>query len=604
MPTSNFWKKAKNILLDKKVALFAMLFTVLFVTKSQSEKWHEWSNSEKTFRPIVRSDGSGYYAYLPQTFIYKDKNFGFIEKTIAKYPDAKMGEFGSYSPSLHGRMNKFFTGVAVCQAPFFLITHYTHSDKYASDGYSLPYQKSVAVGAIAFLLLGLWLSYLVLLYFKISPWVAAFTLTVFALGTPLLYYSVNDPLTAHGYSFAIIALFFYSLIRWTNGKTLIWLLSVAFSLGMIIILRPSNGIAFILFFAMFSSLKEAWRFLLDNLLKKFSHILLAVLLFGLVIMIQILNVHHQLGHWGFNIYGNEGFDNWNKPPFLEVLFGFRKGLFIYAPLCFISLFGFWFFRKKYPATNRFVLLFLFIFIYVTAAWWCWWYGGSLGMRPFIDVTLFFAIGLAFLLQFVRPWLNIMILPFIAFCIYYQFILSIQMDTAILHYANMNKAKYERIFLQTGDRFQWIFHIDDPKRLTAKTKAFSYWNYSDLTKHFIGSPKIKPDDYRIEHMKLNTVFQGKMDSSFMDKKGIRLCSDVSISDDDNLPWIIYDIKIDGQWKESFTDLIGMRIPSLNKPANIESDWIFKKEVFQADSIRIKIHNTHGKTVYERLRFDFY
>lgn len=581
-----------------------MLITVAIVTKKQSEKWHEWSNSEKTFRPIVRSDGSGYYAYLPQVFIYQDRRFQFIDSVIPKYPDAKMGEFGTYTPSLKGRMNKFFTGVAVCQAPFFLLAHYTHSDYFPSDGYSLPYQKALALGAIVFLLLGLWLSYLVLLHYRIQPWVAAFSLSVLALGTPMLYYTVNDPLTAHVYSFTLITLFFYSLLRWKASRSLFWLLTVSFSLGMVIILRPSNGIVFLLYFAVFSNVREAITFLVENFIKRITHLLPALVIFTAILFIQFWNVRFQMGEWGFNIYGGEGFDNWAKPPIGQVLFGFKKGLFVYAPLCFISLLGIWFFCKKHRFTALIFVLFFALFTYVTAAWWCWWYGGSLGMRPFIDVTLIFALGLGFLFQTLKPWLKIVFVPVIAFCIYFQFILSIQMDTAILHFADMNQERFWRIFLRTDDRFQWVFHLDEPKKMKVANREFSYWNYNDLSNAFIGTPKWKPGKFEVEHMRIAPIFQIKVDSNFQQYQGVRLYSEVTIRDRHNRPWMMYEIYKDGKWSENYTDLLGMRIPHVNCPASIESDWIFDSNVRNADSIRFRIHNTHGKSTYDKLRFDFH
>ncbi len=603
MPITKFWAKAKRFILDERIALFAMLFTVLIVAKNQSEKWHQWSDKNKTYRPIVRSDGSGYYAYLPQIFIYKDKRYNFLETVFKRYPNGKMAEFGHIPSDGNGRLNKYFVGVSVCQAPFFIATHALNKKKYISDGYSLPYQKSVAIGAIFFLLLGIWLSYLVLLHCRISPWIGALSITAFVLGTPLLYYAVNDPLTAHAYSFTLISLFLFSLISWKKKRNLQWLLMVAFSYGMVIILRPSNGIVFLLYFAVFPNLKESVQFLVQNLFKKIGHLLPAIAVFSLVLFLQLANVHYQTGEWGFNIYENEGFTNWNKPPFWEVLFGFRKGLFIYAPLCLIGSLGLIFFRNKHALSTKFIFIFLALFTYVTASWWCWWYGGSIGMRPFIDVSLFFILGLALLLQHARKVWSITLLPIIVFCIYYQFVLTIQMETGILHFSEMNKERFVRVFLKTDNRFQWVFHVDQPKKLDSATSPYSYWNFSDLSKSFVGTAKYKPDDYVLEHMKIETLAQHTVDSSYRKLKGLRIYTDMSISDHHNTPWFLFDIYKNGEWKEVYVDFIGMRIPSLHKAFPIKSDWVFSDEVYKADSLRIRLHNTHGETTLRGLRYDF-
>lgn len=602
MPTASRWEKMKLILQHKNVALFVLLFTVLIVAKKQSEKWHQWSNKEKTFRPIVRSDGSGYYAYLPQIFIYDDNRYHFIEKMVNRYPDAKMGEFGNLPEDRNGRVNKYFVGVAICQSPFFLAAHWLHGPEFPSDGYSFPYQRAVAIGAMCYLLLGLWLTYLILLHFRITPWFAAVACGVIALGTTLLYYNVNDPLTAHGYSFAAISFFVYSLIRWRETCTLKWLLLVSFSFAMVILLRPSNGIVFLLYFAFFANLKESWQFLVTNLFKKVKYLIPTVLVFAAVIGLQIINVYYQTGKIGFNIYQNESFSNWNKPPFIDVLFGFRKGLFIYAPITFISLLGYIFLWKKHKSASKIILVFLLVFTYVTASWWNWWYGGSLGMRPFVDVSLLFILGLAFLFQFLKPWLKIALIPIVAFCIYFHFILTIQIDTGILHFAEMNKERFWQVFLKKDIRFQWIFHIDEPKKLNQEPCKISYWNYNELTKSFTGTPKLKPGNFTVEHMLIVTVFQKKIDSLFINMAGLRVHSDITINDHNNVPWFIYDIYSNGEWKEIMVDFIGMRLPSLKEPTPIQSDWVFTEEMRSADSLRIRFHNTHGKTTLGSLRYD--
>lgn len=578
------------MVLHKKVALFAMLLTVLLVAKFQSNKWQDWENEEKTFRPIVRSDGAGYYAYLPQVFIFKDNRFRFVQRVKDKYPDAKMHEFGNATPDNDGVYNKYFCGVALCQLPFFLVTHYTHSDKFASDGYSLPYQKALAIGAIFFLLIGLWLSYWVLLHFRIHPWVAAFSLTVFALGTTLLYYTVNEVLTSHVYSFALISLFFYSLIRWKESQSLGWLLLLVLAYAWVILLRPSNGIVFLLYFALFTNLKEAWRFLVNQLLSKVNRLIPALLLFSSLLFLQMTNVKYQTGHWGFNIYSNEGFTNWNQPPFLDVLFGFKKGLFIYAPLFFVSLFGFLYFRKKFAIANRYVLLFLIVFLYITASWWCWWYGGSLGMRPFVDVSLFFMLGLAFLLQYAKNWMRVVLVPILAFCVYYSFILTIQLDTAILHFADMDFARYKRIFLKTGDRFSWVFHLDEPKSLDHVDGLTQTPKMERPTQQ--GEPR--PFKMHVEHMRLQEIATFPVDENIKRTVGLRLDLSYKISDNNNIPYIIYETKTAEGWKNTFTDFIGMRLPSLHTSYAIKSDLFITDEIRNADSLRIVFHNTHGRT----------
>src|SRR5210317_2224155 len=78
--------------------------------------------------PPIRSDGLGYYLYLPAIFIHKDPYFTFLDEpqtkdvTRANYgilqgPAANFGLAGTE----RGYLNKYPIGTAVMQAPFFFV---------------------------------------------------------------------------------------------------------------------------------------------------------------------------------------------------------------------------------------------------------------------------------------------------------------------------------------------------------------------------------------------------------------------------------------------------------------------------------------------------
>jgi|TARA_R110000737_G_scaffold345006_1_gene372855 hypothetical protein len=584
--------------------LLLLLIILAGVLKFQSSKYHNWSDTERLDRPIIRSDGSGYYAYLPQHFIYHDPDYFFIDSLLPNYPNAKFGEFGNYAHPDEGRMNKFFPGVAICQIPFFLTAHYFHSSKFNSDGYSYPYQRWIAIGAICFLLLGVFMSYLVMIRLKIAPLAAAISLIAVTLGTPLLFYTINEPLASHVYSFAIIALFIYLLLIWRDSRNSKWLPLIAMTLGLTLLLRPVNGIVVLLYFALFPSLKDAWSFLKVNLFNSLPRTALAILCFGSVVFIQYLNVYYQTGNLQFNLYSTETFENWNNPPFWKVLFGYRKGLFMYAPLTFFALLGYVFSMKKHRTESLVSLFFFLIFTYITAAWWCWWYGGSVGMRPMVDISLLFAVGIAIILHKGNWLVRAIVLPIITFCIYFQFILSHQFEFGILHYSEMSKERYDFIFLKTDRRLQWKYFIELPAQLEEPEKVSKTLLYDKNSNSFVESATVKNNTFQIEHMINQDLFKTVIDSSdFQNIKGISLEGKMTIRDKNNIPMVLVFLKKGDDWTQVQTDFVGMRIENINESSHFESDYVFPEDILSSDTLSIQFSNSHGLTTLENLKIQF-
>ena len=91
--------------------------------------------------------------------------------------------------------------------------------------------------------------------------------------------------------------------------------------------------------------------------------------------------------------------------FVNSLFSYNKGLFVYTPICFLSLFSFITFvlEKKY-----FQLLvsffFLSITVYFLSAWYQWQYGWSFGLRAYIDFFPVFALLIGMLILSIRSFI--------------------------------------------------------------------------------------------------------------------------------------------------------------------------------------------------------
>jgi hypothetical protein len=72
---------------------------------------------------IIRSDGFGYYSYLPAIFIYGDYSQEFVKEKVHKhYTGTGLPE---YMQMVDNRpVDKYFFGTAVLMYPFFMTAHW------------------------------------------------------------------------------------------------------------------------------------------------------------------------------------------------------------------------------------------------------------------------------------------------------------------------------------------------------------------------------------------------------------------------------------------------------------------------------------------------
>ena len=106
------------------------------------------------------------------------------------------------------------------------------------------------------------------------------------------------------------------------------------------------------------------------------------------------------GSWFVYTYGDERLDLLH-PHLLETLFSVRKGLLFWSPLLVIAIAGLLLLGRTVPGLLIPSLAYLALSTWVIASWETWWYGGSLGQRPFVETLPVFALGLASLIETVR-----------------------------------------------------------------------------------------------------------------------------------------------------------------------------------------------------------
>lgn len=396
---------------------------------------------------VVRSDGEGYYAYLPAVFIFQDLNFTFFDYYEGvRYHDPF--NFRDYRMIVDGvAINKCWSGMALAVSPFYLGAHVVAGIAgYEQDGFSPPYPLSVTLAALFYLLLGLWAVGQVLKSFGVRPWVQALVLPALLFGTNLFYYTVSEPSMTHVYSFGLISLFVLLMRRYflqPSGRKLLWIGLVG---GMIMLIRPLNVL--VLLSAPLVA-ADAGRFLagLRAAFKAWPILLGALMLAGAVLSVQCWIYYFSTGYFWVYSYGKESFD-FLHPNMVPFLFSYKKGFFLYTPLALLALGGLWPLWKQYRFAFYAMLAFLLLLIFIFSSWWSWWYGGSFSSRVMTDYLIFFGLLLGLLLESIkRPLVRGLTLTVILFLVLFCQVQTFQYRYHQIHWADMNREAYWDVFLR-------------------------------------------------------------------------------------------------------------------------------------------------------------
>ncbi|MBU0764380.1 MAG: hypothetical protein KJ607_06060, partial [Bacteroidetes bacterium] len=339
---------------------------------------------------VIGSDVVSYYSYLPAILIHKDPRLSFLDNPPADFN-------GVYWPGKAPNGNyviKYSMGLAICYSPFFLLAHgAAHILGYDTQGFSAPYRFAVQISAVFYLILGLLLLRR-LLSRHFAEKVVFFTLLCILFGTNLFYYSSIEAAMTHAYTFSFIAAFLCLLDSWLEQITLPKTLLIGFLLGLITLIRPSDCIIIVFFFLWkITSLNDLKARVL-MFIRHYPFILLMACMALLVWLPQMLYWKYVTGQYLYYSYGTGERFFFNNPQIIRGLIGFRKGWFIYTPVMAFAFIGIPFLLWRYKRYFIAILVFTLLNIYIVLSWWCWWYGGSFGLRAFIDSYCILAFPLA------------------------------------------------------------------------------------------------------------------------------------------------------------------------------------------------------------------
>ncbi|MEJ2594892.1 MAG: hypothetical protein P8100_07135 [bacterium] len=400
---------------------------------------------------IIDGDGSGLYAYLPTVLIHRTVDFTpvFNEEKSRRALDYQGHYFYKHQDIL---INKYTSGTAIMETPLFLAA-WLLSPVFGlpQDGYNVLFQYSVALSAILFVFLGLLSLARLMSFYSVKRWLVYLMLLFLLFGTNLFYYTFMAPAMSHAYSFGLISIFLYLMKSLFLHYRKVNLYLAAFVFGLIILVRPVNGI--VLFFIPF--LAGSFHNLFSLLKRKVLRfdLLPAAFLFLLALLPQLIMNYLQTGNPVVIGYRNEGFYLY-EPKILPYLFSYRKGWWIYSPFMLLIIPAVAWLYKRSSFAFWSAIIPLFVLIYLFSSWWNWFYGDSFGMRPMIDYYSIFILFIALMFNIranlgAAAFLGI----FGSLAVVLNLFQTYQYARGILHPDSMNREAYWHVFLKTGEKYE-------------------------------------------------------------------------------------------------------------------------------------------------------
>jgi hypothetical protein len=290
--------------------------------------------------------------------------------------------------------------------------------------------------------------------------IAGIVIAIVFWGTNLFWYSTFEATMSHAYSFSLISIFILLTIKWHQAPGVFISVITGLVFGMIFLIRPNNGLV-VLFFILFGitslrTFREKIVFYLKN-----SRFLIVLMIFAfLVLLPQMFYWKYISGSWIINSYGDRGVFFFNDPQIIKGLFGYRKGWFVYTPVMLVSVLAIPFLLKTKELKKFFlpILVFLVINVYVILSWWSWWYGGGLGLRPFIDSYALLGIPLAAFLYYIIQkswWIKTPAIAAVGILAYYGYFTNLQYLHGAIHHDSMTKEAFWDSFMNKtrSDRFE-------------------------------------------------------------------------------------------------------------------------------------------------------
>lgn len=501
-----------------------LLLTVIFstlLTFDQESYRHE----------LVKSDGRGYYAYLPALLIFQDNDYQKVLETEKRTFEGRNTQTYLFKHENGRIFNKYFPGVAVMQAPFFVvasgIAYITGGEV---NGYSNPYLWMLYFGALFYTLIGLVFFYKTLHWFSGNSKHALWGVGLVFFGTQLFFNTLAEPSFSHPYSFFLLSLISWTFIRFQQHPTIKKTLLMGVLLGLVFLVRPTN-VLFALFLPFLLKEKKQitsffnWIFHLKN-----GHLGLLFIVFLFFVSFLPILWKWQTGEWWVWSYNGEGFD-FSDPKFFETLWSFRIGIFVHTPMLLAAFFGLFFLFKKHPLASGIWVFYLLLLTFVTSSWWCWDYEWSFGHRVFNDHFIIFSFPLVVLFK-QQKWRKITI-SFLSIAMIYNGFRFYQLHSGIFPVQRFTKETYSLSLLEWTpgeEKFNYLLHCKPLGSIKNQTTiSYSEGQSSALSSGGEFTPALEyyfPENFHNNRFAFEATFDKRLTHNDQDWKDVFLVFDAT------------------------------------------------------------------------------
>jgi len=485
-------------------------------------------------------------------------------------------------------------GLSVLYLPFFLTGHVAAILSGAdTGGYSPPYQLAIRLSLIFYLLLGLFF-----LAKTLRFWFNSLTINIIFIslvfGTNIFWFAVYENPISHIYNFFLFSVLMYLSIKWIEKNT--WLLTflIGLTAGLIILIRPTNIIILLLFLLPGVDSWSGFTKRIQLLLGRYKHLLLIGILVFLVWLPQMLFWKMNTGSYLYYSYGeDEGFF-FNNPQILSVLFGFRKGWYIYTPLMLIASVGIILLFRNLKSWFLMITVFFVLNVYVVSSWWCWWYGGGFGLRAFIDFYPLMAIPLGVLLNSSRKRLIIILTGVLMLTATgWNLLKTYQYSKGALNYDSNTRETFFKGMYKLKPTVELLSYFVEPDYTNARKGIYSprvFYDGIESWKMYLTKPyKVLPGSDNLTEFALWQMFPEKFTPDFPPDVITILKTDLPFT----FNFVIRDITPNEWFKISFKRKAGA-----DKIILVASDDLGGKFLWVAESKGKPI----GKTTWEIVEMD--
>lgn len=394
-------------------------------------------------RNFISYDNFGYYMYLPANYIYNDLELkgNWYKEINEKYISTPTMYQILQAPN-GALIIRFYRGMSILWTPAFFAGHIAANVlDYPADGFSAPYQWALVLFGALFSILGLVISRKILLHF-FSEKVTTLTLLLTFAGTNLFFFMTLGSDVPHVYLFTLFAAVIWLSIKWHENQRIHYALGLGLMLGLILAIRPSD--IYIGLIPVFWGVYDQKTFndKINLALTNKLQIALALLIVACCFLPQVMYHHKYAGEFFVNVYNDAGSTlDLSNPRFAYVLFGFRKGWFIYSPLSLVAVFGLITCYRKFRGYFWPAVAFILINVYLIASFTSL---VSYGWRAFLEMYAVLIIPSAYLIEnlssrktVVKVFLGIVFLFFIVLNIHQAW----QVRVGIIDGSRMTKNYY-------------------------------------------------------------------------------------------------------------------------------------------------------------------